>query len=101
MKGRGRTIGVPRPPPGLIMTNLYHAHITNFHALAPPMTTILTTDDIWQQEQTQGLLHDIHHNCPKAELLRVWLLAIRTMTMKTLSTLTTESNGHNEPLQEH
>eukprot|EP00971_Amphidinium_carterae_P138468 2743624-Amphidinium_carterae.1 len=38
-KGRERTIGERRPPPGSIVTNLYHAHITNFHAVAPPMTT--------------------------------------------------------------
>eukprot|EP00971_Amphidinium_carterae_P041484 814561-Amphidinium_carterae.1 len=46
MKGRGKMIGVRRPPPGSIVTNLYHAHITNFHAVAPPMTTMPTTNDM-------------------------------------------------------
>eukprot|EP00971_Amphidinium_carterae_P025199 497547-Amphidinium_carterae.1 len=45
-KEHGRTIGVRRPPPGSIVANLYHAHITKFHAVAPLMTTIPTTDDM-------------------------------------------------------
>eukprot|EP00971_Amphidinium_carterae_P327699 6459174-Amphidinium_carterae.3 len=46
MKGRGRTPAVRQPPPGSIVTNLYHAHITNSHAMAPPMTTMPTTDSV-------------------------------------------------------
>eukprot|EP00971_Amphidinium_carterae_P256959 5101363-Amphidinium_carterae.6 len=73
LKGRGT-----RRPPGSLMTNLYHAHITNFHAVALPMTTMSTTANM-QQEQTQGLLHDSNNNRPKAELLLVWLLSGRRL----------------------
>eukprot|EP00971_Amphidinium_carterae_P261671 5191276-Amphidinium_carterae.1 len=56
MKGRRRTLAVRRPPPGSIVTNLYHAHITNFHAVAPPMTTMPMTDDSYSTTSTTTVL---------------------------------------------
>eukprot|EP00971_Amphidinium_carterae_P314402 6249229-Amphidinium_carterae.1 len=43
MKGRGKT-PEQRLRPGSIVTNFYHAKITNLHAVAPPMIT--TTEDM-------------------------------------------------------